>query len=231
MCQGEGVSQAGPGRPRLRAPRRPGNNARAEILDAAAELFTTRGFASTSTRLIAETVGIRQASLYNHFATKNDILVALLEGTVEPTIEFDDGLGDALPADLRLCALTWFDAAQLCAGRWNLGALYHLPELRTDSFDVFRRDRRRLYRRYRELASQIVGGDDPRIDLPFRLVESVISTRADGDIDASLPETLATASLTVLGVTRVAEVTSAARALVVGVPGDVLNGSRQASAR
>ncbi|BDB59679.1 TetR family transcriptional regulator [Rhodococcus sp. RDE2] len=222
-CHSGEVTHAGPGRPRLHAPRRPGPTARAEILDAAAELFTTRGFSPTSTRTIAEAVGIRQASLYNHFATKNDLLVALLEDTVEPTLDFDDNLDPTLPPEVRLCALAWFDTAQLSAGRWNLGALYHLPELRTEPFDRFREERRQLMERYRILAAQIVGDDDPRTHLPFRIVESVIGMRADdGDVDAGLPEALATASLTVLGVSDVTAVTSAARALVVGVPGDLL---------
>ena len=61
----------GAGRPRLSTKKRPGDTAREEILDASAELFTTRGFTNTSTRVIAEAVGLRQASLYHHFATKD----------------------------------------------------------------------------------------------------------------------------------------------------------------
>ena len=53
--------------------------ARDEILDAAGELFTTLGYTGTSTRTIAEAVGIRQASLYHYFKTKDDILCALLQ--------------------------------------------------------------------------------------------------------------------------------------------------------
>ncbi|MFX8316426.1 helix-turn-helix domain-containing protein, partial [Acinetobacter baumannii] len=62
------------GRPRLHTQRRPGVTARDEILDAASELFTTLGYTGTSTRTIAESVGIRQASLYHYFTTKDDIL-------------------------------------------------------------------------------------------------------------------------------------------------------------
>lgn len=224
VCHRGGVTHAGPGRPRLREPRRPGATARAEILDAAAELFTTRGFASTSTRLIADAVGIRQASLYNHFATKNDILVALLEDTVEPTLDFHARLDDTHPAAVRLCALAWFDTAQLCAGRWNLGALYLLPEVRVEQFGRFRLERDRLADLYRQLAEEIVGAGDPRADLPFRLVESTIAIRADNDgvgnggVGAGLPEMLATASLAVLGLTDHLDVKVRARALVVGVP-------------
>ncbi|NLV80435.1 MAG: helix-turn-helix transcriptional regulator [Rhodococcus sp.] len=201
LCQGVCVSTARPGRPRLHEPRRPGDTARAEILDAAAELFSIRGFTSTTTRRIADAVGIRQASLYNHFATKNDILVALLDDTIAPTIEFDTSIGDGVPAAVHLCALAWFDAAQLSAGRWNLGALYTLPELREEPFVEFRERRRRLAQRYRNLAVAVLGVDDPRADLPFRLVESVIGIRADSPrVDAGLPEVLAVAALRVLGV-------------------------------
>ena len=74
------------GRPRLTTQRRPGTTARDEILDAAGELFTTLGYTGTSTRTIAEAVGIRQASLYHYFKTKDDILCALLSQTVTPTL-------------------------------------------------------------------------------------------------------------------------------------------------
>ena len=61
------------GRPRKNNSRRRGNTAREEILDASAELFTTQGFATTSTHQIADAVGIRQASLYYHFPSKTEI--------------------------------------------------------------------------------------------------------------------------------------------------------------
>lgn len=177
-------------------------------------------------------MGIRQASLYNHFATKNDILVALLEGTVEPALEFEAQLDDALAPEVRLCALAWFDAAQLCGGRWNIGALYHLPELRSDAFVDFRRNRRRLRLRYLQLAARLVGAADPRADLPFRLVESIISIRADsGDVDAGLPEALATASLTVLGVDDIGACVHSARTLVAGSSADARDGARTRLAR
>src|SRR4051812_22982394 len=95
----------GRGRPRLERPRRPGKTAREEILDAAAELFTTHGYSSTSTRRIADAVGMRQASLYHHFATKDDILDALLVGTVDEPLRLAAELRDAQgPATSRLHA-------------------------------------------------------------------------------------------------------------------------------
>src|SRR6478736_6418493 len=113
----------GRGRPRLEQSRRPGNNAREEILDAAAELFTKIGYAGTSTRRIADAVGIRQASLYHHFATKDDILDALLAGTVDEALQLaGDLLAQPGSASERLRALVTVDCSQLCASRWNLGA-------------------------------------------------------------------------------------------------------------
>lgn len=70
------------GRPRKNSPRRRGSTAREEILDASAELFTTQGFATTSTHQIADAVGIRQASLYYHFPSKTEIFLTLLQSTV-----------------------------------------------------------------------------------------------------------------------------------------------------
>jgi len=135
----------GRGRPRLEQSRRPGNTAREEILDAAAELFTNLGYASTSTRRIADAVGVRQASLYHHFATKDDILDALLAGTVdEPLRLAAELLSKKGPAAPRLHALVVADVTQLCASRWNLGALYLLPELRLDRFEEFRLRRAEL---------------------------------------------------------------------------------------
>jgi AcrR family transcriptional regulator len=47
------------------------------ILDAALDLFTEKGFDGTSLREIAERLGVTKAALYYHFASKDDILMAL----------------------------------------------------------------------------------------------------------------------------------------------------------
>ncbi|WP_179800422.1 MULTISPECIES: TetR/AcrR family transcriptional regulator [unclassified Rhodococcus (in: high G+C Gram-positive bacteria)] len=205
----EAVTNAGPGRPRLTKQRRPGPTAQAEILDAAAELFTTKGFASTSTRQIAEMVGMRQASLYHHFATKDDILAALLEQTVTAPLELANRLAATTePAAVRLYALLLFDSGQLMAGRWNLGALYLLPELRTERFSRFREERQQLRRRYREFATAVLAelgtDDESRAGLPFRIVETVINERSDAEgggtgAGEQSPALLAEAGLRVLG--------------------------------
>jgi len=53
-------------------------NKKDKILEVAALLFTERGYENTSTRDIAKAVSIASPSLYYHFKSKSDILLALL---------------------------------------------------------------------------------------------------------------------------------------------------------
>ncbi|MDQ0675387.1 MULTISPECIES: TetR/AcrR family transcriptional regulator [Micrococcaceae] len=203
------MTSAGPGRPRSQQPSRPGATAREEILDAAAELFTTQGFANTSTRSIADSVGIRQSSLYHHFKTKDDILEDLLEGTVSGGLAFARAVAALpvreVPAGSRLHAVALYDGTQLCSARWNLGVLYHLPEARSGRFERFLADRQELRNVYGELGRALSPagtaaaiGANPG-DLAFRLVESLINLRADGLATSASPLQAADAGLILCG--------------------------------
>ena len=57
-------------------------NTKQEILDAALELFSVQGYEATSISQLAETVGIRKASLYSHFENKQEILDVLIQTTL-----------------------------------------------------------------------------------------------------------------------------------------------------
>ena len=54
-------------------------NTKQEILEAALDLFSVQGFEATSISQIAGAVGIRKASLYSHFESKQAILDALVQ--------------------------------------------------------------------------------------------------------------------------------------------------------
>ena len=56
-------------------------NRRAELLRAAARLFVDKGFAATTTRDIAEAVGMRSGSPFYHFRSKQELLKeAMIDG-------------------------------------------------------------------------------------------------------------------------------------------------------
>ena len=166
------------GRPRKQSPRRRGATAREEILDAASELFTRKGFATTSTHDIADAVGMRQASLYYHFPSKNDIFLTLLKGTIQPALDLASDLAesDASPA-LKLWALCAAETRILLSSNWNIGRLYQLPTLESEEFEEYHEARAKLEGIYRDLAAQIVGDDDPRIELPFHMTLAAIEMR------------------------------------------------------
>ena len=58
-------------------------NTKQEILEASLELFSVQGFEATSIAQIADAVGIRKASLYSHFVSKQAILDAIVKEVLE----------------------------------------------------------------------------------------------------------------------------------------------------
>ncbi|MGH3613042.1 MAG: helix-turn-helix domain-containing protein [Pseudonocardia sp.] len=71
----------GPGRPRHTGPLRPG--AGESRSSSRRRALHDTGLRDDVHRAIAEAVGVRQASLYHHFRTKDDILEALLVSTAQ----------------------------------------------------------------------------------------------------------------------------------------------------
>jgi AcrR family transcriptional regulator len=57
---------------------------RAEILAAAARVFSEKGYANATTREIAEAADVAEGTLYNYFANKREILLAIAQETEAP---------------------------------------------------------------------------------------------------------------------------------------------------
>jgi AcrR family transcriptional regulator len=181
-----------PGRPRV-VPRAASTLApREEILQAAAELFVNRGFAATSTRDIAEKVGIRQASLYYHFEGKPGILAELLELSVRPGLEKVETIEQECPADVpeaALCLLALIDADTLATVPHNIGRLYRMPDVRSSEvFEEFRPAFQELTAAYGRLGAGFVSGPvaatvsvDQLGGLLVQAIEVVIRIRSRGD--------------------------------------------------
>ncbi|MFE3040958.1 TetR/AcrR family transcriptional regulator [Kitasatospora indigofera] len=207
------------GRPRAKGPSASELTPRAEVLAAAAELFTVNGYAATTTRAVAERAGLRQASLYHYFTGKDDILATLLESTVEPSLTFAGrllaGLGecDKEAAAAGLWALAAFDAELLFGGLYNLGALYQLPEVRGERFAGFRRSRGELKAAYGTLLARLDEAGDPalRTDLLLGLVEGgvAVARETGGRQPREVGEAVADAALRLAG--RTVGQTAAAR--------------------
>ncbi|MFF7054444.1 TetR/AcrR family transcriptional regulator [Streptomyces griseorubiginosus] len=208
-----GAAESGRRVGRPRAARRPesGLAPRAELLVAAAELFTTLGYAATSTRAVAERAGMRQASMYHYVSGKEELLAELLESTVTPSLAYARELlaDDTVPPERRLWELCRADVEVLCGGPYNLGGLYLLPEVRTERFAGFHAVRAELKDAYRQsIAATAAGGVlakselDLRTDLVFGLIEGVILVhRSDPERSVSVfAEATADAALRIAGV-------------------------------
>ena len=195
------------GRPRA-DPRSSTADPQEEILQAAAELFASEGYTATSTRTIAQAVGLRQASLFHYYPRKETILAELLDRTLRPTLDMSRRLEQAdLGPEATLWVLAERDVGNLCAGPHNLGALQLLPEARGDQFAWFWRRRQRLSSFYRRAiragveADVFPAGAGPTApDLVFGLVESVITAKAVVRADPTTPAQIADAALRMLGV-------------------------------
>jgi len=84
-----------------RAPRQ--DNRRQQLLDAAARLFRERGYHVTSMRDIAREVGMLSGSIYYHFPSKEEMLLAVYEEGLRHIAErVDRAVAEPLPAWERL---------------------------------------------------------------------------------------------------------------------------------
>jgi AcrR family transcriptional regulator len=65
--------------PLARQTRKPASVRKEQILSAAGELFSRKGFAGTTTRELAAAAGLNEALLFRHFGNKEEIYWAVLE--------------------------------------------------------------------------------------------------------------------------------------------------------
>jgi AcrR family transcriptional regulator len=76
------------------------------ILERAADLFAKKGVAATTVREIAEAVGILSGSLYHHFASKEDIVDAIVSSFMDDLVgRYDEVLAADTDPATRLIGL------------------------------------------------------------------------------------------------------------------------------
>ena len=98
-------------------------NTRERIVDEALTLFSIRGFKGTSVKNIADAVGIKDASLYKHYKSKQEIFDAIVEQMRKRMAEMSVALG--IPQDV--------DESSVASVYGSLS----LPELQEMSRKVF----------------------------------------------------------------------------------------------
>jgi AcrR family transcriptional regulator len=117
------VKEDHPIAPRRRLPR---EERRASILRAATDVFYARGYAAASLQDIADATGLTKASLYHYFASKEELLHAVLSGIIARgmhNVSRVSGLGgDPLTRLWRLIAA---HIHHLCANQVDTAVFLH----------------------------------------------------------------------------------------------------------
>ncbi len=134
---------------------------RDRILETATDLFIEQGYETTSLREIAERVGVTKAALYYHFASKAELVEALVEPLARDQKEFLD----ALPASPTI--VEWADALDALVD-WMV-ANRRLFQLFERNHEVFERmhDEGSWHLELHDRINQIVG--DPTKDAVTRV--------------------------------------------------------------
>ncbi|MGQ0547202.1 MAG: TetR/AcrR family transcriptional regulator [Betaproteobacteria bacterium] len=164
------------------ATRTPRSNRRraSEVIDAAAKVFARRGYHGASTQDIADVLGIRQASLYYYFDSKEAALEAVCESGVE---------------DYALRAQQVLKSSETGSEKVARLVFHHLAPMaeRLDYTLVFLRERRFLPQPARKRIRAI----EVRYE---RIIEKIIEQGiASGEFRADLDARLATLALLGLG--------------------------------
>ena len=142
---------------------------RERILEAAAVLFATRGYAGTSTRDIAREVGIRQPSLFHHFDSKQSIIAELLDRDLRPALErIRRYRAASAGAAARLYAYLITDAAALIELPFDARGLYTDEVFLSEGLADQKALREELHIETAELVAEgIAAGDFREVDPNF----------------------------------------------------------------
>jgi AcrR family transcriptional regulator len=109
---------------------------RERILDVALDLFIEKGYDKTSLREIAEPLGFSKAALYYHFASKEDILMALHMRLHELGLDALAQMADQEPSVARWAELLEQLVDQMLANR----KIFLLHERNQAAFEAMHRE-------------------------------------------------------------------------------------------
>lgn len=141
----------------------------ARILDAAEDLFFTRGIVATPVDAVTARAGVSAATLYRGYASKELLLAAVLERRQRTWIEVWDAAIERSPdPEARLLAI--FDALdefrdQPRGSRWCafLGSAAEYAEAPPEVASAVREDSRAMRTRLEALAAPVAGAAAPEL--------------------------------------------------------------------
>ena len=167
---------------------------RERILNAAYELFSRRGIRAVGTDEVIERAGVAKATLYRHFATKNDLVLAVLERREQlwthGLIEAQSHLRGGTPEE-RLLAIfdvmhQWFQNRDGFEGCSFINVLLELgPDHPAGQASIVHLDNVRDIVRQRAVAAGLHDVEDFAWSWHL-LMKGAIILAAVGDLDAAL---------------------------------------------
>lgn len=119
---------------------------RERILVEAARLFARRGYHATTTRQIAQAVGIRQPSLFHHFPSKRAIVQEILRSDLDEAVPAAEALASGpAPAGVRLYRYLRHDVEHLIRSPYDLRGMYTEEVMGDPQFAAWNEKRIRLH--------------------------------------------------------------------------------------
>ncbi len=144
------------------------------ILQASLKLFAEKGFEGATTREIAAAVGLKQASLFHYFRSKDGILRELLDRTVRRSLHVSKQLEErVLPAAAKLWLLVFVDVREMSLSSYQSVRLMQLPHARRAEYTDFWTMRAELREHYGRLIADTLeeaGAAMPDGDLMTHMV-------------------------------------------------------------
>jgi AcrR family transcriptional regulator len=172
---------------------RPAPSARERVLTAAYELFSRRGIHAVGTDEVIARAGVAKATLYRHFATKNDLVLAVLERRetiwTHGLIEEQSRQRGSTPAEQLLAIFDvlhdWFQKRDGFEGCSFINVLLELgPDHPAGQASIAHIDHVRDIVRRRAVAAGLIDVEDFAWSCHL-LMKGAIILAAIGDLDAA----------------------------------------------
>jgi AcrR family transcriptional regulator len=136
------------------------HSARQRILDTAADLFFREGYHAVGIDTIIERSGVAKMTLYRHFSSKNDLINAFIENTIEQFWAWFEQAISQHPESPRAQLVAIFEAlASIVAdpafcGCSCLNAVVEFPQLKHPAHQIALQFKQTVHARFRDLGAQ-----------------------------------------------------------------------------